>query len=56
VEQLVESKNEGKPAPKTEKAPRLAPVVDLMAALKESLAGRQKSQAAARGRKLRKTA
>jgi DNA end-binding protein Ku len=56
VEQLVESKNEGKPAPKAEKAPRLATVVDLMSALKESLAGREKSQGAARGRKLKKTA
>jgi DNA end-binding protein Ku len=56
VEQLVGSKNEGKPAPKSEKAPRLAPVVDLMSALKESLAAKQKSGAVARGRKLKKTA
>ena len=41
VEQLIESKNHGKPAPKTEKARRLAPVVDLMSALKKSLVGRK---------------
>src|SRR5581483_5164605 len=37
VEQLIESKNAGKPAPKAEKGKRLAPVVDLMTALKQSL-------------------
>lgn len=56
VEQLIESKREGKPAPKSEKAPRLAPVVDLMTALKQSLAGRKNTAAASKPRKLRKSA
>lgn len=57
VEQLIESKNKGKPAPKPEKAQRLAPVVDLMSALKKSLAaGDRKSDGASKPKKLRKTA
>ena len=44
VEELVESKSKGKPAPKTQKAPRLAPVVDLMSALKKSLAAGEKKR------------
>jgi DNA end-binding protein Ku len=59
VEQLIESKNKGKPAPKTEKAPRLAPVVDLMSALKQSLAAKKKSggfAGASKAKKLKKTA
>jgi DNA end-binding protein Ku len=56
VEQLVESKSKGKPAPKAEKAQRMAPVVDLMSALKKSLAGTGKSQGTVKNRKLRKTA
>ena len=60
VEQLIESKHNGKAAPQPEKAPRLAPVVDLMDALKKSLAaGRQAGVAAAsktKPRKLKRTA
>jgi DNA end-binding protein Ku len=56
VEQLIESKNEGKPAPKAEKAQRMAPVVDLMSALKKSLAGAGKTEGPGKTRKLRKTA
>jgi DNA end-binding protein Ku len=55
VEQLIESKNAGKPAPKAEKGKRPAPVVDLMTA-KQSLAGEKKSAGAAKHRNLRKTA
>ncbi len=56
VEQLIESKSAGKPAPKAEKGKRLAPVVDLMAALKKSLANEKKSAGPSKPRKLRKTA
>ena len=50
VQQLVDSKEKGEVAPKQEKAKKLAPVVDLMAALKKSIAG------AAPSKKLRKSA
>jgi DNA end-binding protein Ku len=57
IEELIESKNKGKPVPKPEKARRLAPVVDLMTALKNSLAGERKSHSGSRAsKKLRKTA
>jgi len=46
VEQLIESKNKGKPAPRTEKAQRLAPVVDIMSTLKKILAAKGKPAAA----------
>lgn len=39
VQQLVDSKEKGQAPPKQENAKRLAPVVDLMAALKKSIAG-----------------
>jgi DNA end-binding protein Ku len=55
VEQLVESKSKGKPAPKADKVRRLAPVVDLMSALKKSLAENKGGSTAKTG-KLRKTA
>jgi len=55
VEQLIESKPKGKPAPKEEKVQRLAPVVDLMSALKKSLAENKGGSTAKTG-KLRKTA
>ena len=43
VKKLIESKEKGTAAPQPEKTPRLAPVVDLMTALKQSIAnkGRQ---------------
>jgi len=56
VEHLVESKSKGKPAPKPENAPRLAPVVDLMSALKESLANKRQTAGASKPGKLRQTA
>jgi DNA end-binding protein Ku len=56
VEQLIESKRKGKAGPAPEKAPRMAPVIDMMSALKESLAGADKTEKAARSKKLRKTA
>lgn len=56
IQQIVESKSGGKRAPKADKGKRLAPVVDLMTALKKSLAGEKKSAGAAKPRKLRRTA
>jgi non-homologous end joining protein Ku len=59
VEQLIESKNKGKAAPKPEKARRLAPVVDLMSALKQSLATKGKTggaSGASKAKRLKKTA
>jgi DNA end-binding protein Ku len=56
VEQLIESKRKGHAAPTHEKVKKLAPVVDLMSALKESLARRQMPPAKTKPRKLRKTA
>jgi DNA end-binding protein Ku len=55
IDQLIESKSKGKPAPKAEKVLRLAPVVDLMSALKKSLAENKGGSTAKTG-KLRKTA
>jgi DNA end-binding protein Ku len=40
VKKLIESKEKGTAAPKPEKAARLAPVVDLMTALKQSIANK----------------
>ncbi len=40
VRKLIESKEKGTAAPKPEKTPRLAPVVDLMTALKQSIANK----------------
>ena len=56
VTQLIESKGKGKAAPLPEKAPRMAPVIDLMSALKKSLASAGKSQQASKPKRLRKTA
>jgi DNA end-binding protein Ku len=56
VKKLIESKEKGTAAPKPEKTPRLAPVVDLMTALKRSIAnkGRQtKNRIAESARHLR---
>jgi DNA end-binding protein Ku len=61
VKKLIESKEKGTAAPKPEKTTRLAPVVDLMTALKQSIAnkdGQTKNRAAesARHSRVRKTA
>src|ERR1700683_50037 len=59
VEELIESKSKGKPTPKPVNAPKLAPVVDLMSALKKSLAGEKKAGGdggATKAKRLRKTA
>jgi DNA end-binding protein Ku len=61
VKKLIESKEKGTAAPKPEKTTRLAPVVDLMTALKQSIAnkgGQTKDRAAesARYSRIRKTA
>ena len=61
VKKLIESKEKGTAAPKPEKQTRLAPVVDLMTALKQSIAnksGHSKNRAADSGRnsRTRKTA
>jgi len=54
--QLVESKRKGHPAPKPEQGKRLAPVIDLMSALKKSLANTKATAASAKPTKLRKSA
>lgn len=56
VEELIASRSKGKAAPLPEKPRRLAPVVDLMSALKKSLAAKGKSENGSKRRKLRKTA
>jgi DNA end-binding protein Ku len=56
VKQLIESKSRGHAAPKTEAAKRMAPVIDLMSALKKSLAAKVPEGKAARTKKLRRTA
>lgn len=55
VEELIASKRKGKPAPKPIKARHLAPVIDLMSALKKSLAAEKKSEGSSKPKKLRKT-
>jgi DNA end-binding protein Ku len=62
VRELIESKSKGKAIPKTQKGKKLAPVIDLMTALKSSLANKKATsfeaakQARPRGSKGRKTA
>jgi DNA end-binding protein Ku len=56
VKRLVESKHKGEPGPRPEKQPHLAPVIDLMSALKKSLAGNSKPAGAVKTKRLRKTA
>jgi DNA end-binding protein Ku len=41
VLQLIKSKNKGQPAPQIDEGKKLAPVIDLMEALKKSIAGRE---------------
>jgi DNA end-binding protein Ku len=55
VKQLIESKAKGRAAPSEEKPKKLAPVIDLMAALKKSLENVAAS-GAGKSKKLRKTA
>jgi DNA end-binding protein Ku len=52
VQQLVDSEEEGRAPPRHERTRQLAPVVDLMAALKKSIAARP----ARKNSKLKKTA
>ena len=54
VKELVESKANGKAAPNREQPQRLAPVIDLMSALKKSLANAPASKAS-KPRKLRRS-
>jgi DNA end-binding protein Ku len=56
IKQLIESKAEGRPAPKSEKVKKLAPVIDLMSALKKSIADTGGGAAGAKQKRLRKTA
>jgi len=56
VMDLVESKGKGEETPKPEKTRRLAPVVDLMAALKKSVAETQRGENKAKAQKLKRTA
>lgn len=56
VEQLIDSKRKGTAGPQPEKAPRMAPVVDLMSALRKNLAESGKSAKPAKTGRLRKTA
>jgi DNA end-binding protein Ku len=57
VMQVIESKSKGKPGPEIEKVQRLAPVIDLMSALKKSLAeGKRTDTSSSKGKKLRKSA
>jgi DNA end-binding protein Ku len=62
VKKLIESKEKGTAAPKPEKTKRLAPVVDLMTALKQSIANKaghtknRIAESAARHSRTRKTA
>lgn len=56
IRQLIERKNKGGPRPKEEKRKQLAPVIDLMSALKKSIENVPSARAAAKGKKLRKTA
>ena len=56
VRQLIESKSKGQGGPSPEKSGKLAPVVDLMSALKQSLAAKHSAYPKANPRRLRKTA
>jgi DNA end-binding protein Ku len=56
VKHLIESHAKGQPLPKPEKAKRIAPVIDLMSALKNSLAAKSRPTAASKGKRLKKTA
>jgi DNA end-binding protein Ku len=61
VKKLIESKKRGTAAPRPEKTPRLAPVVDLMTALKQSIANKgahakNRATESARHARARKTA
>jgi len=55
VKKLVESKSKGRPAPKSQKDRHLAPVIDLMSALKKSIAGKTKDAGASKLKRLRRT-
>ncbi len=56
VKQLIESKAKGKAAPKQEQPKHMAPVIDLMSALKKSLAHAPAAEKKAKPRRLSRTA
>jgi DNA end-binding protein Ku len=56
VQQLIASKSRGYAAPKPEQGKRMAPVIDLMSALKKSLAATPAGTKASKPKKLRRTA
>jgi DNA end-binding protein Ku len=56
VKQLIQSKSKGHAAPRQEQPKRLAPVIDLMSALKKSLATTSAAGKSSKTRKLRRTA
>jgi DNA end-binding protein Ku len=56
VKQLIESKAKGRTIAKQEPSPKLAPVIDLMSALKKSLANVPTSNKSSKPKKLRRTA
>lgn len=55
VRQLIESKQKGTAAPKPDKQPRMAPVVDLMTALKKSIAAKGAHGKSSGGESLRQS-
>lgn len=56
VRRLIENKRKGRTAPKPEKEKQLAPVIDLMSALKKSIAQSGKAAGISGAKRLRKTA
>jgi DNA end-binding protein Ku len=57
VQQLIKSKNKGQPVPQIDEAKKFAPVIDLMEALRKSIAGKETKLTASRqAKKLKKSA
>jgi DNA end-binding protein Ku len=56
VKKLIEQKMKGKSAPRAEKTRQLAPVIDLMSALKKSIESAPRTAGNGKSKKLRKTA
>jgi len=55
VARLIENKRKGRTAPKPEKEKQLAPVIDLMSALKKSMAQSGKAAGISGAKRLRET-